>query len=81
MKAMKMTAMSNMLVTGPNGIIPGGECGSVPVPVPSPITAPPENTPLETPQVKFEFPDMSEDAKTKARQTSLTEFNNFLRKL
>lgn len=38
-------------------------------------------TPLQNGQVKFEFPEMSEDAKSKARQTSLTEFNNFLRKL
>ena len=38
-------------------------------------------TPLQSAQVKFEFPDMSDEAKSKARQTSLTEFNNFLRKL
>ena len=38
-------------------------------------------TPLQAAQVKFEFPDMSDEAKSKARQTSLTEFNNFLRKL
>jgi hypothetical protein len=45
--------------------------------MPTPVTL----TPLQNGQVKFEFPDMSEDIKNKARNVSLTEFNNFMLKL
>lgn len=60
---------SAKVITGPTG--PSGKQGTPVVTL----------TPLQNGQVKFEFPEMSEAEKTKARQSSLTEFTKFLGKL